>query len=62
MMDHNPWSDDLDPDPNNNFTTFEFTNNGGSRISFSTRSFQRVATGRHVRLDPEHDDLLTQVT
>ncbi|KAI1629093.1 hypothetical protein EDD37DRAFT_36495 [Exophiala viscosa] len=45
--DHNPWDDldDLDPNPRNNFTTFEFTNNGGGgRISFSTRS---VRIGGH---------------
>ncbi|KIW50425.1 hypothetical protein, variant [Exophiala xenobiotica] len=41
LFDHNPWADDLDPDPRNNFTTFEFTsNNGGGRISFSTRTLR----------------------
>lgn len=42
LFDHNPWADDLDPNPQNNFTTFEFTsNNGGGRISFSTRTIRR---------------------
>ncbi|KAK5251280.1 hypothetical protein LTR93_005494 [Exophiala xenobiotica] len=41
LFDHNPWADDLDPDPRNNFTTFEFaSNNGGGRISFSTRTLR----------------------
>ncbi|KAJ9632579.1 hypothetical protein H2204_007883 [Knufia peltigerae] len=40
LLDHNPWAENFDPDPHNNFTTFEFTSgNGGGRVSFSTRTF-----------------------
>lgn len=52
LVNHNPWHaepDDLDPDPRNNFTTFEFTNNnGGGRISFSTRSVRIGGPGHNV--------------
>ncbi|KAK5047964.1 hypothetical protein LTR84_006154 [Exophiala bonariae] len=55
LFDHNPWNnvphgDEPDPDPRNNFTTFEFTSNGGGgRVSFSTRSFVTGGAGPNAR-------------
>ncbi len=57
LVDHNPWADDLDPDPRNNFTTFEFTsNNGGGRISFSTRTLRTAGMAPMNVMDTLDED------
>ncbi|KIW72692.1 hypothetical protein PV04_00869 [Phialophora macrospora] len=41
LRDHNPWADTALNDDDGNFTTFEFTSNGGSgRMMFSTRTWR----------------------
>ncbi|KAL2416505.1 hypothetical protein ABEF95_012846 [Exophiala dermatitidis] len=56
LFDHNPWNDDLDPQGDDGFTTFEFTSNhGGGRISFTSRSFRMNSPGRNVgSMPPNH--------
>lgn len=58
LLDHNPWAENFDPDPHNNFTTFEFTSgNGGGRVSFSTRTFMTGGSlGMNVRAILVQDD------
>ncbi|EXJ64781.1 hypothetical protein A1O7_01119 [Cladophialophora yegresii CBS 114405] len=60
LRDHNPWADTTRTDDDGNFTTFEFTSNGGSgRMMFSTRMWS--PDGRNVRLDDLLDSAVEDV-
>ncbi|KAJ9608616.1 hypothetical protein H2200_006387 [Cladophialophora chaetospira] len=61
LRDHNPWAETAHDDDGGNFTSFEFTSNGGpGRVMFSTRTWR--SDGRNVGLGDLLDALqeLTQ--